>query len=141
MTSWMQQTAPFPVELQNLVHGLKYMPGWHFQLLDADRGQDSSGLTLIITVTVPDSYHPDQTIRVCHYMLVPPASYNLRSWRKWLFDQIMLVHRHEAMEFFQIDGYRPLQPLHGPGNDPYLITELSDETERRTSFRGEVNDH
>lgn len=141
MTVLATQEAPYPDELAKLVNGLKYWRGWRFVLTHVNRGQGSNGLTLIITVTVPDSYHPATEITVTHYMLVPPASYNRRSWQRWLFDQIMLVHRHEAMEAFQIDGYRVFQPLHGPGNDPYLITELSEERERRTSFRGEVSDH
>lgn len=138
MTEKMIQEAPYPEELRLLLAGFKYMPGWEFCLGHRDRGHGSKGLTLVITVTTPDSYHPERDISVAHYMLVPPASYNHRSWKKWLFDQIMLVHQHEAMEFFQVDGYRVFQPLHGPGNDPYLITELSTDEERRTSFRGEV---
>ena len=33
-------------------------------------------------------YHPDKTIVVRHYMIVPPASFDERSWRWWLFQQI-----------------------------------------------------
>ena len=88
-------------------------------------------------------------------MLVPPAAYNERSWLWWLFNQILLVEQHEAMEFFRfpvpprydasanahfaMPDHRPYGPLHGPGNDPYLIQVLSTDEERRTSFRGELN--
>jgi len=80
-----------------------------------------------------------ETYRVNHYMPVPPAAFDERSWRRWLFDQCLLVERHEAMEFFAIDDERPYAPSHGPGNDPYIVREVGTETDQRTSFRGELN--
>lgn len=142
----MRQEAPFPDALAWLVERTQYKEGWKFVLGDVDRGQGSSGLTLDIQRWGPDSYHPERSIRVHHYMLVPPAAYDARSWRSWLFDQILLVEKHEAMEFFQIEdspgsehAVRPYAPLHGPGNDPYLVAEVASDTDRRTSFRGEMN--
>ena len=96
------------------------------------------------TIDVP------REIRVNHYMPVPPAAYDGRSWRRWLFDQVLLVERHEAMEFFaltttsDVDGFtydpvRPYAPSHGPGNDPYLVREVGTDLDRRTSFRGDVD--
>lgn len=70
---------------------------------------------------------------------MPPASYNRQSWRRWLFEQVLLVERHEACEFFVVDGERPYAPRHGPGNDPYVVVEYAKDEDRRTSFRGEVN--
>lgn len=104
-----------------------------------DRGQGSKGLTLCITTRGVDSYHPErgETYRVRHYMPVPPAAYNEKSWRRWLLEQILLVERHEACEFFKIDGIRPYAPLHGPGNDPYIIFERSTTEEIRTRYTGE----
>ena len=48
------------------------------------------------------------------------------------------VERHEACEFFQIDGERPYAPHHGPGNDPYIVFDHGTDEDVRTSFRGEV---
>jgi hypothetical protein len=112
-----------------------------FDLLDKDRGQGSKGLTLIITTKGYDSYHPEngEGYRVHHYMLVPPAAYDRRSWENWLFEQLLLVERHECMEFFTIDGKRPKAPAHGPGNDPYLVLTYGDDVDRRTKFTGELN--
>lgn len=146
----MRQEAPYPTVLAELVSRLRYKAGWRFSLVDLDRGQDSKGLTLIINITCPDSYHPEHTISVNHYMLVPPAAYDGRSWRRWLFDQIGLVDVHERCESFGFtlageDGFRydtllrPYAPSHGPGNDPYLIREVGTDEDRRTSFRGEMN--
>jgi hypothetical protein len=76
----MRQEAPFPVVLGRLVTSLAYKAGWTFRLVDLDRGQGSGGLTLVINITGPNSYRPWQTISVDHYMPVPPAAYDLRSW-------------------------------------------------------------
>lgn len=137
----MRQTAPDPTELFDLVDGLAYRPGWTFVLEDVDRGQGSEGLTLDIVTRGYDSYHPErgEVYRVHHFMPVPPAAYDRASWQRWLFEQILLVERHEACEFFSIDGVRPYAPNHGPGHDPYVVRELTTDEDRRTSFRGELN--
>jgi len=136
----LRQAAPYPAELAALVAGLEYRPGWTFALEDLDRGQGSTGLTLVITTLGYDTYHPErgENYRVHHYMLVPPAAYNRASWRMWLFEQLLLVERHEAMEFFQVAGERPYAPNHGFGWDPYLVTETATDADRRTSFRNEL---
>jgi hypothetical protein len=136
----MRQVAPDPTILHQLVEALAYKPGWVFTLADIDRGQGSEGLTLDIVTFGYNSYHPEQgeNYRVHHYMLVPPAAFDERSWRRWLLEQILLVERHEACEFFQINGDRPYAPSHGPGNDPYLIREVGTDEDARTSFRGDL---
>lgn len=135
------QTAPFPTALADLVADLIYKPGFKFWLMeDYDRGQGSRGLTLIINITGPDSYQHDKTISVNHLFPVPPAAYDARSWRRWLFDQIGLVDLHERCEFFTIAGEKPYAPSHGPGNDPYLVREVGTDLDQRTTFRGEVEE-
>jgi hypothetical protein len=143
----MRQEAPYPDALAYLVARLAYRPGWRFELADHDRGQGSEGLTLIITTLGYNSYHParGENYRVNHYMPVPPAAFDHRSWQRWLLDQLLLVERHEAMEFFAIHdspgsehAVRPYAPSHGPGNDPYLVREIGTGLDQRTSFRGEV---
>lgn len=136
----MRQEAPDPTVLAELVEALAYRPGWTFILADIDRGQGSVGLTLDIVTLGYDSYHPERGERysVHHYMPVPPAAFDRRSWQRWLFEQILLVERHEAMEFFAVDGARPYAPHHGPGNDPYIVFEHGTDLDVRTSFRGEV---
>jgi hypothetical protein len=149
MTSPMTQTAPYPDALAYLVERLVYRPGWAFKLAHTDRGQGSEGLTLIITTRGYDSYHPErgEHYKVNHYMPVPPAAFDERSWQRWLFDQLLLVERHECMEFFALIApgdeepalMRPYAPSHGPGNDPYIVREIGTGLDARTSFRGEVN--
>jgi hypothetical protein len=136
----MRQTAPDPVLLRGLVDQLAYKDGWKFWLADMDRGQGSEGLTLVIQRYGPDTYHPERIMRVNHYMIVPAAGFDERSWQRWLFEQFLLVERHEACEFFQIGGERPYAPSHGPGNDPYLIREVGTAEDVETSFRGIRNE-
>jgi hypothetical protein len=135
------QKFPYPADLAELAGDVKYRPGWGTRLEeDFDRGQGSKGPTVVIETLGYNTYHPEygETYCVDHYMPVPPAAFDRRSWQRWLFDQFLLVERHEAMEFFQIGDTRPYAPSHGPGNDPYLIRELSTELDQKTSFRGEV---
>lgn len=138
MTADMRQTAPYPQPLADLVADLVYKPHWRFELVDEDRGQGSAGLTFIAFVTCPDSYHPEKLRSVAHYFIVPAAAYDERSWRRWLFDRLLDVERHEAMEFFQVGDEKPYAPNHGPGRDPYTVHEVGTDEDRRTSFRGEV---
>lgn len=134
----MTQVAPFPRALALLVNDLTYKPGWGFDLKEIDRGQGSRGLTFVVVPRVADSYHPEKEILVLHYFPVPPAAYDERSWRRWLLEQVLLVERHEACEFFQIGDERPYAPHHGPGNDPYIIFEHGSDEDVRTSWRGEI---
>jgi hypothetical protein len=136
MTGTMTQTAPYPAILEKLVGGTTYKEGWDFVMYDRDRGQGSKGLTLSIYIEEPDTYHPEKMTRIVHHFIVPAASYNERSWRRWLFERILEVERHESAEFFQIDGVRPYAPHHGPGNDPYIIFEHGTDEEMRTSYLG-----
>jgi hypothetical protein len=132
------QTAPFPTELAELVQSCRYRPGWTVELTDMDRGQKSAGLTLIIMTATVNTYRPDENIYVNHLFPVPPAAYDTRSWRRWLFERFHDVELHECAEFFQIGDERPFAPSHGPGNDPYLIREIGTDVDQRTTFRGEV---
>lgn len=134
-----RQEAPYPAELADLVEHCTYRDGWHVRLDEDDRGQGCTGLTLTITVQVPDSYHHDRKIPVAHLFPVPPAAYNRASWCRWLFECFHQVELHEAMEFFTIDGDKVFAPNHKPGWDPYIVTQLTTELDRRTDFRGEVH--
>jgi hypothetical protein len=133
------QKAPYPEKLEALVDRLEYRR-WQFALIDLDRDQGSQGLTLRITTTGFDSYHPErgETYRVNHFMPVPPAAYNEQSWRRWLFEQVLLVERHECCEFFKIDGKRQYAPHHGPGHDPYVVFERGTDEDVRTMYTGQV---
>lgn len=148
MSSTMNQTAPFPVELEDLVKRANLWPGWSMRLEDRLRdpadthGAEGRGLTLVIQTLGFNTYHPERgpNYSVHHYFIVPAATYNRRSWQRWLFDQYAKVWLHEAMESFSIDDERPYAPHHGPGNDPYTVFEHGTHQEVQTSFQGIVKD-
>lgn len=141
----MEQAAPYPDALKSLVGRLMYRPGWSFRLGHVDRDEDPEGnvvgrgLTLTITTLGYNSYKPSdgESYRVNHYFIVPAATYDERAWMRWLFDQVVLVETHEAMEFFKIDKRRPFAPNHGPGRNPYSILERGTEKDATTMFTGE----
>ncbi|MCW2929906.1 MAG: hypothetical protein JWM19_868 [Actinomycetia bacterium] len=159
----MRQVAPYPGELAALVKALRYRRdrGWEVWLEDdlqrdkpGRHSGESRGMTLVVQRCGPDSYHPEKIIAVNHYFAVPPSTYNRQSWMWWLFKRLRSVDLHECMEDFVLavgrlpddadgpggeDLERPLAPNHGPGWDPYLITVERTETDRRMSFRGELN--
>lgn len=161
------QTAPWPKELEELVEAFRYKPGWYFRLIqdlprdfepeDHDHLKDpiGHGTTLVITSLTYNSYEEygpfdPPNYRVNHYKIVPAATFNQKAWRRWILDQCLEVEQHEACEFARwIDGnypdgreivHRPFAPLHGPGENPYVIHEYSTDEQRRTSFRGVVKD-
>jgi hypothetical protein len=144
----MHQTAPYPEILAELVDQLHYREaeGWEYRLeedLQRDKpGRhtgESRGLTLVIQRCGPDSYHPESIIAVSHYFPVPPATFNQRSWLWWLFERLGDVELHERMENFKVNGEPVFPPAHGPGNDPYLVLVYGTDEDRRTSFRGDLN--
>lgn len=42
---------------------------------------------------------------------------------RWAFDQLLLVERHEAGEFFTVDGARPFFPHHQLEGSPYVLVD------------------
>lgn len=106
--------------LREIVPTIAYKPGWTFELEDVDRGQGCGGLTLMIGATVPNSV-ADGTVGILHLMPVPPAAYDRETWVRWILDQILLVEKHEAMEFYRVGGEAPFFPEHAPGRDPYAV--------------------
>lgn len=148
----LHQHAPYPKSLASLIQALRYKKAWKFTL-DNDlirdpkdtHGAEGHGTTLIISIVTPDSYDPSRNRVVNHYFIVPAATYNVGSWQRWLLDCILKVEQHEACEFFTLSitddqTEKPFAPLHGPGEDPYRIVEYATDTQRRTSFRGELNE-
>jgi hypothetical protein len=119
MPGQMRQVAPFPDALAEVVSNAAYKPGWVFGLADMSRHAGASGLTLTISYPTTNSYRAGEPFSATHYFWVPAESHDAESWRRWLFDQLLLVERHEAMEFFTVNGERPYPPGHGGGHSPY----------------------
>lgn len=106
--------------LRKLVSQARCKLNWSFRLQDED-----GALRLVIRVSGFDSAHPDERVprTIDHYFPVPTATYNEKSWRRWMFEACRGVENHELGEWFRIGSEWPFAPLHGPGENPYLVHE------------------
>lgn len=143
MPTKMYQEAPFPYALADIVENWRYKPGWHFKLVDRDRGQESLGLTLVVTTLTHESLHDDPDtsfeqwpiISVNHFFIVPAAGYNRNSWRNWMMERMKDIEIHEMCEFIRVNGERVFAPHHGEGEDPYIVWHLGTEEASKKTFR------
>jgi hypothetical protein len=119
--------------LRSLVARVTCKPGWSFRLKDED-----GALRLVILVNGPDAREFGKMITVAHYHPVPTATYNEKTWRRWIFEQCRRVENHELGEFFMVGDERPFAPLHSPGEDPYTVHEFRPEVDARTRQDGSV---
>lgn len=125
--------------LHVLVSQVKCKPGWSFKL---DRDQQTGGLCFVITVTGQDSSRPDKHIPkiVSHWHPVPLTTFGERAWRRWMFEKCRGVENHELGEWFRFGDERPYQPLHGPGENPYVVVETRAEVDALTTQDGSVRE-
>lgn len=121
--------------LTEIVHWVRCKPGWTFRLVEEDGFK-----RLEITVVGFDSSQPSKPslITVLHFFPVPETTYNKQSWLRWIFECCRGVENHELGEWFRIDAEHPFQPLHGPGEIPYLVREFRPEIDGRTTQDGSV---
>ena len=112
--------------LKDLVAHAHCKKGWSFRFFDED-----GALRLVITVRGFDSYDEDRPLIVSHFFPVPIATYNQKSWQRWMFEMCRRVENHELGEWFRIGDVRPFAPLHGPGEDPYTVHEYRNESDAR----------
>jgi len=120
--------------LRDVVAKTACKPGWVFACIE-----DVDGFRLRIAVPCYDSRsNVRHSMTVLHYFPVPTTTWNKKSWRRWVFECCRRVEDHELGEWFRCDGERPFAPLHGPGNDPYTIREVSTEEEARTDQQGNL---
>lgn len=142
----MRQYAPFPAELAELVAEMRLSvhPTWSFELDDRIRdhagshGGDAGGLTFVVLAETRDAYQ-DRPRAVYHYFPVPAATFNRAAWKRWILDCLLQIQLHETCEGLLFGDERPFAPTHGPGDNPYVVVQYATETQRRTSFRGELN--
>ena len=132
-------------DLAAMVRELRYKTGWRFLLSDSptttagpcslmfpDGGQPSYGLSavmtypprplsLLICLTVEDTYRPGEMVPIGFWFGVPddPGV----PWHRWLLDCIQKVETHEMCEAFQVGSHRPFHPAHGWGEPLYEIID------------------
>ena len=120
--------------LRKLVAEVKYKPGWKFKIVE-----EEGALRLVITDTLcRDAYSPDEerSMPLAHYHPVPAATYNEKTWKRWIYEQCRRVENHEIGEWLRWGDERPFAPLHGPGEDPYTVHEFRDEADARVTQDG-----
>jgi hypothetical protein len=119
--------------LAEVVAKVRCKPDWSFRLQEED-----GALLLVITVVGQDSYNEENDLRVAHFHPVPMATYNEKSWARWIFEQCRRVENHELGEWFRVGDRRPFAPLHGPGEDPYTVHEYRDKVDAQTLQNGSL---
>ena len=119
--------------LRNLVARVKCKPNWRFSLVD-----EEGALRLVITVYGRDSYNEENPLAVSHFFPVPTATYNQKTWQRWMFEMCRRLENHELGEWFRIDEARPFAPLHGPGEDPYTVHEYRSEMDAKVLQDGSM---
>jgi hypothetical protein len=85
---------------------------------------------------------------------VPTATYNEKTWKRWIYEQCRRVENHEIGEWLRwpkaddihrltgaaVPYERPFAPMHGPGEDPYTVHELRDESDARVTQNGSMRE-
>jgi hypothetical protein len=124
------EQPPFPPGLEDIVKSASIVfPGW---LIYLGRDNDGGGWPVLHFVSnTPDSYNPDEWIRVNHSFLVPMATYNERTWQSWIFERYCDVWRHEAGESLMFNGVRMFAPHHANGENPYITWYVGDYADTR----------
>lgn len=125
--------------LADVVAGARCMPGWSFRLKN-----EEGDLRMVIRVQGYDSAFTSQVklqpYTVDHYFPVPAATYNERTWRRWVFEMCRRVMNHEIGEWMRWGNDRPFAPMHGPGEDPYTVHEIRPVTDALTTQSGAMRD-
>lgn len=102
--------------LTELVTRIGYKPGWTF------KAGGPGGRSLCVFARTVDSSNPT-TERVTQHMREPPEGFDGRDLIRWVFTFLLDIERHEAGEFFAVEGHRPFMPHHQDDGDPYLHVE------------------
>lgn len=109
--------------LCKVVQEAKAFPNWSFRLHDED-----GALRLVIRIRGHNNYDPEEPFVVDHFHPVPITTYNEKSWRRWVYEQCRRTMNHEIGEALRFgtdaDPIRPFAPMHGPGEDPYMVHEV-----------------
>ena len=93
--------SPDEEPLQRLLNGFTYRPDWSFVIENG---------VLVVRALVIDTDNTGKIIPLQFGIGLPSRVRPGFDWTRWLFDQIMEVERHEAQEFFKINGIKVFDP-------------------------------
>lgn len=120
--------------LRKVVAGVRCKPGWQFRLVE-----DEEGFRLrVVDARCVDAYPPHDSFPLAHYFPVPCTTWNEVSWRRWVHTCCMGVETHEIGEWLRWGDDRPFAPLHGPGEDPYVVHEFRPVEDKLTTQDGSM---
>lgn len=106
-------------QLNDLLKRFKYKPGWDFHVAEQ---VDYNVYRFVIGVHCKDTYNRHPQFYVTHTFPIPEMLVE-DSMERWLLDRIIDVEKHEAMEFFTVDGHRRFEPDHDLFADPYAVVD------------------
>lgn len=110
------------MERAALVARLAYKPGWAIKLAGPNHRY------LCVFAHCPDSVRPGQWRTTQHQFEIPDeATADVRTFARWAFGVLLEAERHEAAEFFRVDGFAPFFPHHGDDGSPYDHIERWDD--------------
>lgn len=98
---------------------LNYKPGWAFKAGGPD------GQYLCVMVASLDSSNPSN-YRNTQHMREVPGGLGPMALARWVFAFVLDIERHEAGEFFAVEGHKPFFPNHQDEGDPYAYVERWD---------------
>lgn len=87
--------------LKAILKHFTYRPGWRFTI---HRGM------LYVDALVIDANQQDRNAPLAFRTALPTMVHDDFPWERWLFDTILGIERHEAAEFFQINGTKTFDP-------------------------------
>ena len=103
--------------LAGLVATLAYKPGWTFKL------GGPGNRFLCVFARTPDSLSPGRERTTQHMFEIPDDVVGRNEFARWVLGCLLQAERHEACEFFAVDGFRPFWPHHQDEGDPYALVE------------------
>lgn len=123
--------------LADIVAKTKCKPGWSFQIESEDGAH-----TLIITIDGVNNYDHSKPFIAGHCHPIPIASYNEKTWKRWILEQCRRTENHELGENLRFgdEEERPFAPMHGPGEDPYTVHEIRPEKDALTTQNGSLRE-
>lgn len=87
--------------LERLLQTFTYKPDWAFTIIEEG---------LLIRLIAVDTDNHRNRIPITFSIGIPSFVRPDFPWDRWLLDQIMEVEKHEAREFFKVNGVKVFDP-------------------------------
>lgn len=99
-----------------LVEQITYKPGWSFKI------GGPLGRFLCIHARTPDSLDPSR-VRSTQHMFETPEGLDPQGFHRWCFARVLDAERHEAGEWYRVNGQAPFWPHHQDEGSPHEHVE------------------